>query len=311
MTDVPLNRRVETPVQQGIRSAQLGILTNASLAIIKLIAGLVGNAFALVADAIESTADVVSSAVVWGGLQVASREPDDVFPFGYGKAEALASAVVSLMVVGAAIAIAIEAISGIRTPHDSPAPWTLIVLIAVVAVKWWLARRVRAVGTNIGSTAVSADAGHHLSDAITSAAAFVGISVAVIGGPGWDSADDWAALVASGVIFWNGARILRPSIDDLMDRTPGTEIVESIRQAAHAVPGVLATEKLAVRKSGMTYRVTIHVQADPHLDLATAHVLSGMVKGAIRQSVPRVQWVLVHMEPYEDLTPLARDARQP
>ena len=299
MSDLPVKRAADAPERQGIRSAQLGILTNAALAVVKLIAGLVGNAFALVADAIESTADVVSSAVVWGGLQVASREPDDVFPFGYGKAEPLAAAVVSLMIVGAAIAITIEAISGIRTPHDAPAPWTLIVIVVVVAVKWWLARRVRIVGENIGSAAVSADAGHHLSDAITSAAAFVGISIAVIGGPGWQSADEWAAIVASGVIFWTGARILRPSINDLMDRTPGPEIVESIRQAANAVPGVLATEKLAVRKSGMTYRVTIHVQADPQLDLAAAHVLSGKVKGAIRQSVPRVQQVLVHMEPYD------------
>lgn len=300
MNDASLKRAdAAAPVQQGIRSAQVAILTNAALAVVKLIAGLVGNAFALVADAIESTADVVSSAVVWGGLQVASREPDDVFPFGYGKAEPLAAAVVSLMIVGAAIAIAIEAIGGIRTPHNGPAPWTLIVLIGVVAVKWWLARRVGVIGTNIGSTVVSADAGHHLSDAITSAAAFVGISIAVIGGPGWQSADDWAAIVASVVIFWNGARILRPSINDLMDRTPGAEIVESIRQVANAVPGVLATEKLAVRKSGMTYRVTIHVQADPHLDLATAHVLGGKVKGAIRLSVPRVQQVLVHMEPYD------------
>jgi cation diffusion facilitator family transporter len=298
MPDAPVQRAVAATVRKGIRSAQLGILINATLAIVKLIAGIVGNAFALVADAIESTADILSSAVVWGGLHVASREPDDSYPFGYGKAEPLAAAVVSLMIVGAAIAIAIEAISEIRVPHDAPAAWTLAVIVVVVAVKWWLARRVRVVGIDIDSAAVRADARHHFSDAITSAAAFIGISIAVIGGPGWQSADDWAAIVASGVIFWNGARILRPSINDLMDRTPGPEIVEAIRQAANAVPGVLATEKLAVRKSGLTYRVTIHVQADPHLDLATAHVLGGKVKGSIRQSVPRVQQVLVHMEPF-------------
>lgn len=293
-----MNDTPSQSVREGIRSAQLGVLINAFLAVIKLIAGLVGNAFALVADAIESTADIVSSAVVWSGLRVASREPDESYPFGYGKAEPLAAAVVSLMIVGAAIAIAIEAVAGIRVPHDSPAAWTLIVIVAVVIVKWWLARRVGAVGESIDSTAVRADAGHHLGDAITSVAAFVGIAIAVIGGPGWQSADDWAALVASGVIFWNGARILRPAIHDLMDRTPGAEVVESIRQAANAVPGVLATEKLAVRRAGMSYRVTIHVQADPGLDLATAHVLGGMVKGAIRQAVPRVREVLVHMEPF-------------
>lgn len=285
--------------RQGIRWAQVGILTNAVLAITKLIAGLVGNSFALVADSIESTADILSSAVVWGGLHVASREADESYPFGYGKAEALAAVVVSLMIVGAAVAIAVEAVSEIQTPHGAPASWTLVVIVGVVVVKWWLSRRVGTVGTNIDSTAVRADAWHHLSDAITSAAAFVGISIAVLGGPGWEAADDWAALAASAVIFYNGARLLRPAINDLMDRTPGAELVQSIRDAADGVPGVLATEKLAVRKSGMTYRVTIHVQADPTLPLADAHVLGGMVKGAIRQAVPQVQQVLVHMEPFE------------
>jgi cation diffusion facilitator family transporter len=301
MNDSPVSRIRAAEVasaQEGIRWAQFGILVNAALAVTKLIAGIVGNAFALVADAIESTADILSSAIVWGGLRVASREPDASYPFGYGKAESLAAAVVSLMIVGAAIAIAIEAVDGIRTPHDSPAAWTLVVIVGVVGIKWWLSRRVGSVGDTIGSTAVRADAWHHLSDALTSAAAFVGILIAVIGGPGWESADDWAALVASAVIFYNGARILRPAVDDLMDRTPGAEIVETINQVANGVPGVLATEKLAVRKAGMTYRVTIHVQADPALPLADAHVLSGKVKGAIRLAVPRVQQVLVHMEPY-------------
>jgi cation diffusion facilitator family transporter len=263
------------------------------------VAGLVGNAYALVADAIESAADIVSSTIVWGGLRVASRDPDEIYPFGYGKAEPLAAAVVSLLIIGAAVAIAIEAIAEIRTPHHAPASWTLAVLVGVVVVKWSLSRYVRTVGAAIDSTAVRADAWHHLSDAITSAAAFVGISIAVVGGAGWESADDWAALFASMIILYNGVRILRPAVYDLMDRTPGTDIVEQIRSVAHSVDGVLATEKLAVRKAGRSYRVTIHVQADPHLTLHDAHVLSGRVKGAIRAAIPRVQHVLVHMEPYE------------
>lgn len=282
-----------------MRSAQVGILINAALAVTKLVAGLVGNAYALVADAIESATDIVSSTVVWGGLRLAARDPDDAYPFGYGKAEPLAAAVVSLLIVGAAIAIAIEAISEIRTPHETPAPWTLAVLVGVVLVKWPLARYVGTVGADTDSTAIRADAWHHLSDAITSAAAFVGISIAVVGGPGWESADDWAALFASAIIMYNGVSILRPAVHDLMDRTPGMDVVKMIRAAAQSVPGVLATEKLAVRKAGMSYRVTIHVQADPHLTLHDAHVLSGRVKGAMRAAVPRVQHVLVHMEPYE------------
>ncbi len=227
--------------ERGIRSAQLGILVNTLLAIAKLAAGIIGNTYALVADAVESTADIFASTIVWGGLRLASRDPDDAYPFGYGKAEPLAAAVVSLMLIAAAVGIAIEAVNEIRTPHRAPAPWTLVVLVTVVAIKWLLSRRVHAVGTDIGSMAVKADAWHHMSDAVTSAAAFVGITIALLGGPGWESADDWAALLASGVIFFNGVNMLRPTLADLMDRMPGPEIVDPIRRAAESVEGVRAT----------------------------------------------------------------------
>jgi len=284
--------------RRGIRSAQIAILINAGLAITKLVAGVVGHTYALVADAVESTADIFGSTIVWGGLRVAARDPDEDYPFGYGKAEPLAAAVVALMLLGAAIAIAVEAVTEIRTPHLTPAPWTLAVLVGVVAVKWTLSRRVHAVGAEIGSTAVKVDAWHHMSDALTSAAAFVGISIALWGGPGWESADDWAALLASGVIVFNGVRMLRPALHDLMDRMPGADVVAPVRHSAASVSGVLAVEKLAVRRSGMGYRVTIHVQADPALRLDDAHSLGGAVKAAIRAAVPQVQYVLVHMEPY-------------
>lgn len=269
------------------------------LAVTKLVAGVVGNSYALIADAVESTADIFSSLIVWGGLRVAGRAPDEDYPFGYGKAEALSAAVVALMLLGAAVGIAYQAVLEIRTPHSTPAPWTLIVLAAVMTTKWILARRVRAVGADIGSRAVEADAWHHLSDTITSTAAFVGISIALWGGPGWESADDWAALLATGIIAYNGTSMLRASLRDLMDRMPGAEIVDPVRRAAEAVPGVLATEKLAVRRTGMTYRVTLHVQTDPALPIRDAHVVGGMVKSAIREAVPRVDSVLVHLEPYE------------
>ena len=285
------------PTRLGVRSAMLGVVVNAVLALTKLVAGLVGNSYALVADAIESATDIVSSTIVWGGLRVAAREPDDAYPFGYGKAESLAAATVALLIVAAAIGVATEAVLEIRTPHHAPASWTLAVLVGVIAIKWLLSRHVEAVGANIGSSAVRADASHHLSDAVTSAAAFVGISVALLGGPGWEAADDWAALAASGVILYNGVTMLRSSLHELMDRSPDSVVVEAIRRAAQGVDGVLATEKLAVRKAGLGFRVTIHVQADPNLSLFDAHVLSGRVKGAIRDAVPRVQSVLVHMEP--------------
>jgi cation diffusion facilitator family transporter len=284
--------------EKGIRAAQLGVLVNALLAVTKLLAGVVGNSYALVADAVESGTDIFSSLIVMSGLQIARRDPTEEYPFGYGRAETLATAVVALMLVATAVGIGIEAVREILTPHHLPAKWTLAVLATVVLVKWLVSRRVQMVGAEIGSTAVKADAWHHLSDAVTSTAAFIGISVALWGGPGWEPADDWAALLAAAVIAYNGVAILRPALRDLMDAAPDGEIVAEIRRVAEAVPDVLAVEKLLVRRSGMTYHVAIHVQASASMPLSDSHALGGRVKSAIGQAIPRVDRVLVHMEPF-------------
>jgi cation diffusion facilitator family transporter len=294
-----MGRAVTRTPSKGIQTAQLGLLVNTALAVIKFVAGVLGNSYALIADAVESTSDILSSAIVWGGLRIASREADDEYHFGYGKAEALASAVVSLMLLAAAIGISIEAIREIRTPHHAPAPFTLVVLVLVVLVKETLFRRVFRVADEEGSPTVRADAWHHRSDAITSVAAFCGISLALWKGEGWEAADDWAALVAAGVIALNAALLLRPAIHDLMDRAPDPTLVERVRLAALAVPDVLAIEKLKVRRAGTGLFVDLHVQSDPSLSLHDAHIVSGKVKSAIRGSMARIEGVLIHMEPFE------------
>lgn len=290
---------LEDRARRGIRAAQAGLLANALLSLVKLLAGILGNSYALIADAVESGADVFSSIVVWRGLRIASREADEEFPFGYAKAETLSAAVVALMLLGASAGITIQAIREILTPHHAPAPFTLVVLIGVVAAKEILFRRVFTVAEEVDSRAVESDAWHHRSDAITSAAAGVGIGIALWGGAGWESADDWAALLAAGVIAWNGVAILRPAIFDLMDRAAETEVVAAIEKAALGVEGVEAVEKLLARRAGMVYFVGIHVQADPAMSLHAAHIVSGKVKRAIRAAQPAVLDVLVHMEPYE------------
>lgn len=282
-----------------MRAALTGLGINAVLVAVKLTAGILGHSYALIADAIESSADIASSLIVWGGLRITTRPPDEDYPYGYGKAEPLAAAVVSLMLIGAALGIAVAAVSEIVTPHHTPAPFTLAVLALVVVVKEALSRKVLELGQETGSTAVKADAWHHRSDALTSTAAFIGISVALWGGPGWESADDWAALVAAAIIAVNGVLLLRPAIRDLMDRMPDGLPVVMIATAARSVTGVLDIEKLRVRRLGTDYFVDLHVQAEPTLPLRDAHILSGKVKGAIRATFPQVTGVLVHMEPYE------------
>lgn len=281
------------------QAAAWGVIVNLLMVATKLTGGLLGHSYALIADAIESTVDVFASLVVWAGVRVTARPPDELHPYGYGRAEPLTVAVVALMLLGAAFGIAISAVHEIVTPHHSPAPWTLAVLAGVVLVKEVLFRRVLNVAETTSSTAVEADAWHHRSDAITSAAAFLGILIAIWGGPGWEAADDWAALVAAAIIALNGVRFLRSAVSELMDREPDPQVRQTIVTVAEAVPGVLAIEKLRVRKVADALIADLHVQADPQLSLKAAHDLSGRVKSELRQAVPPLREVLIHMEPFE------------
>ena len=285
------------PAYKGLRSIFIGILTNALLALIKGVAGVVGNSYALMADAIESTIDIASSLIVWSGLKISALPPDADHPYGHGKAEPLAAVVVSFTLIAAAIGIVIQSARAILTPHHAPAAFTLVVLVLVVVTKETLFRFVFNVGRGINSIAVKSDAWHHRSDAITSAAAFVGISIALIGGAGYESADAWAALFASTIILFNAYRILRPAINEIMDKAPSSDVDRSIRQAAQHVEGVIALEKCFIRKMGFSYYVDLHVTVDGELSVRHGHDIARQVKQAIRASNPNVAEVLVHIEP--------------
>jgi cation diffusion facilitator family transporter len=298
---------VNSATRRSIRWAQAGLLINAVLVLVKLFAGIVGHANALVADAIESSGDIFSSLIVWMGLSIAARPADEDHPYGHGKAEPLAAVVVSLMLLGAAVGISILAVREIRTPHHLPAPFTLFVAAGVIIVKEILYRRVSRVGRDVGSTAVTADAWHHRADAISSLAAFIGISIALLGGRGWEAADDWAALVAALVVAVNGLRTLRPAISGLMDEAPDRTVKERVLEAACAVEGVRNVENLKVRRSGLGLYVDLHVQADPGISLEDAHEIAATVKYAIVEAIPSVAGVLVHMEPYRNSGKLSDD----
>jgi cation diffusion facilitator family transporter len=298
---------VKSATRRGIRWAQAGLLINAVLVLVKLIAGIVGHANALVADAVESSADIFSSLIVWMGLSIASRPADEDHPYGHGKAEPLAAAVVSLMLLGAAGGISILAIREIRTPHLLPSPFTLFVAAGVIIVKEILYRRVSRVAKDVGSAAVTADAWHHRADAISSLAAFIGISIALLGGKGWEGADAWAALVAAGLVAVNGVRTLRPAISGLMDEAPDSTVKELAMVAACSVDGVRNVENLKLRRSGLGFYVDLHVQADPSISLEDAHEIAAKVKYSILAAIPSAVNVLVHMEPFRSSGILAVD----
>src|SRR2546423_14463825 len=291
---------VKKATNRAIRWAQAGLFTNALLVIAKFFAGIIGHSNALIADAVESSADIFASLIVWMGLSIAARPADEDHPYGHGKAEPLAAAVVSLMLLGAAVGISIMAIREIVTPHHLPAPFTLFVAAGVIIIKEALYRRVSRVGKEVGSTAVAADAWHHRADAASSLAAFIGISIALWGGRGWEAADDWAALVAALLVAVNGVRTLRPAVSALMDEAPDSPAKDRALQAALRVGGVKYVERLNVRSSGLGFYVDLHAQADPAMSLEQAHEIAAKVKYSILDAVPRVLSVLVHMEPYRD-----------
>jgi len=282
-----------------LQTTLLGILLNACLAAVKGIAGVIGHSYALIADAIESTSDIASSLIVYGGLKIASIPPDEDHPYGHGKAEPLAAMLVAFALLTAALAIIIQSIREIQTPHHAPAPFTLYILIGVVIVKESLYRYVINVGDKAQSTAVITDAWHHRSDAITSAATGVGIAIALICGPGYEAADDWAALLASGIIILNAIRLLRPALAEVMDAAPGNGMEQQVRDAALAVRGVTGLDVCNVRKMGLHYYVDLHVLVDGDLPVRDGHEIAHRVKDAIRKAQPRIHDILIHIEPTE------------
>ncbi len=288
------------------RSAGLvlrGILLNVFLATVKFAAGIIGQSQALMADGAESLLDIFSSLMVWGGFRIAARPPDADHPYGHGKAEPLSSLVVALFVFGAAGWIGVHNVRVILHPQTSPHWATLVVLVVVVATKEFFSRRMMRASRAVGSSALKAEAWHHRSDALTSAAAFVGISIAVIGGPGYERADAWAALAACAVIAYNGFGIARGALREVMDTAVPRDFENQVRAVAGRVEGVRRVEKCRVLKSGLSYLVDIHVHVDGDLSVRQGHEIARAVKHALLGSPLSVTDVAVHVEPADGAPP--------
>lgn len=280
----------------------LGLLTlcvNIILMAVKITVGLVGNSYALVADGIESAGDIFSSLITWVGFQLSLRPPDEDHPFGHGKIESLAGVFSGVALLVAAFIIGYHSILEIRTPHHAPAWFTLPVLIGVVLVKTFLSRLVGRLSKDVDSRALEGDAWHHRSDAITSGAAALGISIALIGGPGWEMADDWAALVACGIIIFNGCLIIKSAMHEVLDGSVSQELNIEMRCLAEEVGGVREIEKCRVRKSGIGIFVELHVRVDPEISVREGHRIGHDVKDHIRERKPQVLDIVVHLEPFE------------
>lgn len=283
--------------QTAVRATYFSIVSNAVLAILKGVAGVFGNSYALIADAIESTTDIFSSLLVLFGLKYASRPADENHPYGHGRAEPLVTFLVVGFLITSATIIAYESIQNIGTPHALPKPWTLILLAALIIWKEISFRKVMKKAIETNSSSLKADAWHHRSDAITSVAAFIGISIALILGKGYESADDIAALFAAAFILYNSYKIFRPALGEIMDEHLYDDLVVNIRQVSLTVDGVIDTEKCYVRKAGMQYHIDLHAIVDGNISVREGHDISHRLQDTLRAKLPELANVLIHIEP--------------
>jgi cation diffusion facilitator family transporter len=288
-----------TNEQTAIKATYFSIIGNTSLALVKGVAGIFGNSYALIADAIESTTDIFASLLVLFGIKYSNRPADKNHPYGHGRAEPLITFLVVGFLITSATIIAYESIKNIGTPHELPKSWTLFVLGAIIIWKEISYRIVLKKSKETHSSSLKADAWHHRSDAITSVAAFTGISIALILGKGYESADDWAALFASFFILYNSYLIFRPALGEIMDEHVYDDLTEEIRQVAHKVQGVVDTEKCFIRKAGMQYHVELHATVKAHLTVKEGHDIAHNLKDILREKIPQLGHVLIHIEPHE------------
>lgn len=280
-----------------IHTATFSIIGNILLALIKYISGILGNSFALIADAIESLTDVFASILLLLGLKYAQRPADSNHPYGHGKIEPLISILLAALMIFSALYIAYQSIINIQTPSHTPKPWTLIILGIIILWKELSFRFVKHRNKNIESSTLNADAWHHRSDAITSLAAFIGISIALVGGKGYEAADDWAALFAAAFIMYNSYTILRSALAEIMDENIYDELCVKINTIAHTVPGILSTEKCYIRKGGTKYFVDLHARVDGRITVAEGHKISHNLKETVLKEIPAIENILIHIEP--------------
>ncbi len=294
---MPVKAKLASNKDKAIKATYFSIAGNICLAIIKGFAGVFGNSYALLADAIESTTDIFASILVLFGIKYSSRPADENHPYGHGRAEPLITFLVVGFLIFSAILIAYHSIQNINTPHQLPKSWTLYVLAAIIIWKELSYRIVLKKSKETNSSALKADAWHHRSDAITSVAAFIGISIALFMGAGYETADDWAALFASGFILYNCYLIFRPALAEIMDEDLHNDLIEDIRKVAKTVPGILYTEKCFVRKAGMSYQVDLHAVVDATITVREGHELSHKLQDALQLEIPELSHVLIHIEP--------------
>jgi cation diffusion facilitator family transporter len=291
------NNTVDVSERKKARPMLFSLCMNLLFATGKGIAAFYGNSNALMADAGESLSDVLTSFIVWVGIRTSVKAPDEDHPYGHGKAEPLSSIGVATFLMIASILIASRGVERLWNPPQKPEFFTLWVLMISIVIKEIIYRYLKYKSKHTKSNAMLAEATHSRIDAITSFMALVGIAIAIYAGPKYRAADAYSSLIASVIIAYNSVKIFRPAFDEIMDAAPSHELIEKIKSIAEKVKGVNEVEKCQVRKMGMKYLVDMHVYVNGKLSVIEGHDIAHNVKDAVREKLPEVSDVLIHIEP--------------
>jgi len=277
-----------------------GLFSNLALIAIKAVAGILGNSFALLADAVESATDALSSLFLWMGLRYAQRPPDENHPYGHGRLEPLLTFLVVAFLLGSALSIGIQGYLNLKNPQTLPKPFTLVVLLGIIAWKEATFHYIRLKAKRLHSSVLQVEAWHHRSDALSSLFALVGIGMAWILGPDFAWLDEAAALISALILVLNAYRIFRKAFSEIMDEDVYQPLANRILEIGESLPFIMGIPTCRIRKLGTRYYVDLHVWVDPSMSVAQSHAHAHDLKDCIMADQPQIQDVLIHVEPYDN-----------
>ena len=290
-----------------IRAERVAILAAAALAVGKLVAGLTTNSIGLLSAAADSIFDVAISSFNLLSIRIADSPADQGHPFGHGKAENLAgllqTAVIGLVGGWLLVEAVLRLVRGARPQH---AEWGIVVMVVATVVSWLVTRHLRRVGRETDSVVLLADALHYQTDVWTNAGVLVGLVLLWLTGSG--VFDALIGIGVAGVILGSAYRLLRRSVDDLMDAALPEVEQRAIEEVIHRHRFVVAHRHLRTRRSGSQRHIDFTIEACRHLPLGEAHDLVDHVEREIAETIPGAH-VVVHAEPTADCADPRRCSR--
>jgi cation diffusion facilitator family transporter len=297
---VPADAETASPVdglREGRRVALAGVLVSALLSIGNVVIGRQTGSLSVLAIGIEFAGDVLASSVVLVGLFVASRPPDANHPYGHGRIETVAGLFVAFVLMAGGVAIVLGGVSTLGEHAVVPGGLAVLALAVTMVVRAVTCLMKFGAARRIGSLALRSDGWNDAVDILSGAAALGAVLLARLDPDAFQTADSWGAIVVGMIVGWTGARLARAATLDLADTMPSAAMIEEAHRVALAVPGVIAVEKKFARKTGLQYHVDLHLEVDPEMSVRESHRIGHEVQARVRDTLPWVADVLVHIEP--------------